>query len=396
MLQAGLGDRVAWGAPGHRDRLRTPRVGPARRWSGPAERFISLVAPASNLHDDQAVRRVLTSGRIGQGPEVEAFEREFRHHFELAGSWTAVSSGTTALHLGMLAARIGPGDEVIIPSYAAPAVATAVALTGATPIFADIDPHTYGLDPRSVRTRITPRTVAVVAPHPFGHPADMPALRRIADQRGLILIEDAAHAHGAGIAGRPVGSFGTLAAFSFGPAADLTTGEGGMVGTDIADLHARLRRSRSGIAADDDDPAIFIGNVRMTDIQAAIGRAQLRRLGAANRRRAANAAFLSRHLRGVRTPRVRTGYRPVFQQFVVRVERDRDRLQALLRSRYNIASTVPYGRPLHRRRAFASSVRLPETDRAVRECLCLPVHPGLSPRDLERIVEAVDTLTESG
>lgn len=391
-------DRRATRGPLHR-----AGVNPILRPSGtgfrrlsPAERFISVVAPAPDLYDDEAVRRVLTSGRIGQGPEVEAFEREFRSRFELAGSWTAVNSGTTALQLGMRAARIGRGDEVIIPSFAAPAVATAVALTGATPIFADIDPHTYGLDPRSVRSRVTPRTVAIVAVHLFGHPADMPALRRIADQQGLILVEDAAHAHGAGIAGRPVGSFGTLAAFSFGPSANLTTGEGGMVGTHISDLHARLRRGRSGLASDDDDPEIFIGNVRMTDVQAAIGRAQLGRLGVANRRRAENAAFLSRHLTGVRTPRVRTGYRPVFQQYVVRVERNRDRLQTLLRSRYNIASTVPYSRPLHRRRAFASSVHLPETDRAVRECLSLPVHPGLSRSDLDRIVEAVHTLTASG
>ncbi len=183
------------------------------------------------IGDDEraAVDRVLRSGMIAQGPEVAAFEREFADHFVDGRETVAVNSGTSGLHLGLLACGIGPGDEVIVPSFTFAATGNSVALTGATPVFADIDPVTYTLDVASVEAAITPKTRAIMPVHLYGHPADMVELSALAERHGLALFEDAAQAHGAKIDGRPVGTFGSFTMFSLYPTKNMTSGEGGMV-----------------------------------------------------------------------------------------------------------------------------------------------------------------------
>ena len=191
--------------------------------------FIPPARPLIGHEERAAVDRVLRSGMLAQGPEVAAFEAEFAVHFGLDRPCVAVNSGTSALHLGLLSAGVGPGDEVVVPSFTFAATANAVALTGAVPVFADIDPVSFCIDPESVAASITDRTVGVMPVHLYGHPADMGELQKIADRHGLQIFEDAAQAHGASLAGTPVGAFGSFGAFSLYPTKNMTSGEGGMI-----------------------------------------------------------------------------------------------------------------------------------------------------------------------
>src|SRR5690349_18087736 len=178
---------------------------------------------------------------LAQGPEVKAFEEEFSSHFGLDRACVAVNSGTSGLHLGLLSAGVKPGDQVIVPSFTFAATANSVALTGATPVFADIEPHSFCLDPASVAAAVTDRTVGVMPVHLYGHPADMPAFASLADQHGLQVFEDAAQAHGASLDGTPVGAFGSFAMFSLYPTKNMTSGEGGMVSVATDEIERLMR-----------------------------------------------------------------------------------------------------------------------------------------------------------
>ena len=219
-----------------------------------------------------AVDRVLASGMIAQGPEVAKFEAEFSDQLVAGTECVAVSSGTAALHVGLLAAGIGPGDEVIVPSFTFAATANSVALTGATPVFADIEPDYFCLDVASVRASITGRTKAIMPVHLYGHPADMAALSSLADEFGLVIFEDAAQAHGAAIDGKPVGSFGVFGAFSLYPTKNMTSGEGGMLSTGSAELARKVRLYRNQGMERRYENEVIGFNLRMTDVHAAIGR----------------------------------------------------------------------------------------------------------------------------
>ena len=204
----------------------------------------SFIPPAKPIIGDEeraAVDRVLRSGMIAQGPEVAAFETEFSEHFKLGRACVAVNSGTSGLHLGLLSCGIGAGDEVIVPSFTFAATANSVALTGATPVFADISADDFTLDPASVEASITERTKAIMPVHLYGHPAKMDTLRTIADSHSLLLFEDAAQAHGASLNGTPVGAFGEFAMFSLYPTKNMTSGEGGMVSCADATIERNVR-----------------------------------------------------------------------------------------------------------------------------------------------------------
>lgn len=347
----------------------------------------------------EAVAAVLRSGMLTQGTEVAAFEEEFAVALVGQGECVAVNSGTSALHLGLLAAGIGPGDEVIVPSFTFAATANAAAMTGATPVFADIDPVTYCIDPASAEAAITRRTSAIVPVHLYGHPADMKALEALAAKHGLLLIEDAAQAHGASLGARRAGSFGDLGAFSLYPTKNMTSGEGGMVSTRDADIARRVRLLRNqGMQTRYENELIGLNN-RMTDIHAAIGRIQLRNIDAWTRQRQENAAFFTENLRGVITPTIVPGAVHVFHQYTIRCAGDRDRFVEELRDVWHIGAGVYYPVPLHKLPAlqrFASSADLPQTDRAAAEVVSLPVHPALTMTDLERIVTAVNALARAG
>ena len=358
--------------------------------------FIPPAKPIIGDEERQAVDRVMRSGMIAQGPEVSAFEQEFAAHFGLDRACVAVNSGTSGLHLGLHSADVKAGDEVIVPSFTFAATANSVALTGATPVFADIDPATFCLDPASVQASITERTVAIMPVHLYGHPANMVALQEIADRHGLLLFEDAAQAHGASLNGKPVGAFGDFAMFSLYPTKNMTSGEGGMVSVATPEIERRLRLYRSqGMERQYENEVVGFNN-RMTDIHAAIGRVQLTKVNAWTAARRSNAAFLTHHLEGVQTPPVAEGAAHVYHQYTIRVAEGRDDLAAALKSEYNIGSGMFYPIPNHRLAPFQADVDLPATEEAARECLSLPVHPAVGHAGLERIVDAVNTLARAG
>jgi perosamine synthetase len=351
---------------------------------------VALSKPLIGAEEQEAVMRVLQSGGLAQGPEVEAFEQGFSELVD-GRHCVAVNSGTSALHLSLVALGIGPGDEVIVPSFTFAASANAVRLAGASPVFVDIRRDDFCLDPAAVEAALTPRTRAVMPVHLYGHPAPMGPVARIASAAGLLVVEDAAQAHAATIDGKPVGAWGDAACFSFYPTKNMTTGEGGLVVTPDPDLARTLRLLRNQGMERRYENELVGFNVRMTDIGAAMGRVQLRRLPQWTEARRRNAAFLSRELRGVSVPTEAPGAFHVYHQYTVRTE-PRDELHAHLASR-GVRSGVYYPVPVHRLPAFSESVDLPETERASREVLSLPVGPHLAQQHLEHVVASVNEFT---
>jgi len=349
--------------------------------------MIPAAKPLIGEAERAAVDRVMASGMIAQGPEVAAFESEFSAIVD-GRRCVAVNSGTSALHLGLLAAGIGPGDEVIVPSFTFAATANSVALCGATPVFADIEPDYFCLSPDAVRAAIGPRTSAIMAVHLYGHPAAMDELGQLAGAHGLLLVEDAAQAHAASLHGQMVGALGSLAAFSFYPTKNMTTGEGGMIVTDDLEVERQARMLRNQGMERRYENELVGFNARMTDIGAAIGRVQLERLGGWTETRIRNAQRLSTGLDAVVTPIVADGAVHVFHQYTVRCE-DRDGLAARLTDR-GIGWGVYYPIPNHQLPSFDEALDLPETERAAREVLSLPVHPALTDEDLQTIIEGVN------
>lgn len=358
--------------------------------------FIPPAKPIIGGDERAAVDRVLRSGMLAQGPEVKAFEEEFSQHFGLGRACVAVNSGTSGQHLGLLSCGVGAGDEVIVPSFTFAATANSVALTGATPVFADIDADDFCLSPAAFEASITERTVGVMPVHLYGHPAKMDEIIRIAKDRGLQVFEDAAQAHGASLNGTPVGAFGSFAMFSLYPTKNMTSGEGGMVAVATDEIERLMRLYRNQGMERQYHNEVVGFNTRMTDIHAAIGRVQLTKVAGWTGQRQQNAAFLTANLEGVTTPAVADGAVHVYHQYTVRVPDDRDGFAAALREEYNVGSGMFYPVPNHRLLPFQVDIDLPDTELAAAQCLSLPVHPSLSQDDLERIVTAVNTLAGAG
>ncbi|WP_291380463.1 DegT/DnrJ/EryC1/StrS family aminotransferase [Demequina sp.] len=357
---------------------------------------IPAASPIIGGEERAAVDRVMRSGMIAQGPEVAAFEREFAD--ELVGGRTcvAVNSGTSGLHLGLLAAGIGAGDEVLVPSFTFAATGNSVALTGATPVFVDIDPDTFCMDPDAAAAAITDRTAAIMPVHLYGHPADMTRLAEVASQHNVQLVEDAAQAHGAQWQGAPVGSFGTFAMFSLYPTKNMTSGEGGMVScaTDEVARLVKLLRNQGMERRYENELVGF--NARMTDIHAAIGRVQLTKLPAWTARRQEIAARFDANLRGVVVPPVAEGAVHVYHQYTIRVPQDRDGFAKALLEEHGVGTGVYYPIPNHELPSLRTEADLPVTAKAAQEVLSLPVHPALSDEDVERVIEAVNAVAGAG
>ncbi|MCS4484025.1 DegT/DnrJ/EryC1/StrS family aminotransferase [Gleimia sp. 6138-11-ORH1] len=362
--------------------------------------FIPAAKPIIGEEEVEAVSAVLRSGMVAQGPQVKAFEEEFTAQLAPQTHSIAVNSGTSALHIGMLAAGIGAGDEVIVPSFTFAATGNSVGLSGATPVFADIELDHFCLDPKSVEAAITDKTKAIMPVHLYGHPANMTALQEIADRHGLMLFEDAAQAHGASLNGKMVGTFGTFAAFSFYPTKNMTAGEGGMITTGDATVARNCQLYRNqGMEIRYQNEVIGLNN-RMTDIHAAIGRVQLTKVGGWTEARQANAKFLDENLEGVIIPPVADGATHVYHQYTIRVvDTDRDRFMQALQEEWQVGSGVYYPIPNHRLPSlahFAPGLDLPVTEVAAQQVVSLPVHPSLSQADLERVVEAVNACAKAG
>jgi perosamine synthetase len=373
--------------------------------------MIGIGHPLLGAEEENALLRVLASARLTQGECVATFEQRFAELCQVQEG-VAVSSGTAALHLALLAHNIGRGDEVITTAFSFAAVANVILLVGATPVFVDIEPDTYTIDPIQVQTALTRRTKAIIAVHLYGHPCDMNRLRQLAEAYSLVLIEDASQAHAAAIDGRPVGSFGT-GCFSFYATRNMTTGEGGMVMTNDPAIAEQVRLLRNH-GQEARYYHIALGyNLRMSELQAALGLAQLEKLASFTERRIANATFLTEHLKGaVQIPIVRPGYRHVYHQYTIRVPSNRNEWIVKLRTQ-GIDTAIQYPLPIHQQpfyrrksslfrvlspakrsplRGGNPAAHLPATESAAQQVLSLPVHPALSEEDLSTIAREVVAL----
>jgi perosamine synthetase len=359
---------------------------------------ISISAVHLGEEEERVVLEVLRSGHLAQGPMVQQLEAAFA---QLCGvrHAVAVSSGTTALVAALQALELRPGDEVVTSPFTFVATLNAILECGATARFADIDAADFTVDPAAVEAVLSDRTRVVMPVHLYGHPAALGAIVPLADRHGAAVVEDAAQAHGATVAGRPVGSFG-MGCFSLYATKNVTTGEGGVVTTDDQALADRLRLLRNQGMRAPYRYEVAGHNYRLTDLQAAVGVPQLGRLDDLTACRRANAARLSEGLAGLpglRLPAVAPGRTHVFHQYTVRVGADapigRDALVRALADR-GIATgvyypTVVFDADCYRRHPRVVSESVPQAEAAAREVVSLPVHPSLSAGDLERIVAAV-------
>jgi perosamine synthetase len=357
--------------------------------------MIPAAKPIIGDEEREAVDRVLRSGMIAGGPEVAAFETEFSELVDGRHS-IAVNSGTSALHMAFVAAGIKAGDEVIVPSFTFAATANSVVLAGGTPVFADIEENFFNMDPKSAEAAITPRTRALMPVHLYGHPAALREYKDIAARHNLLLFEDAAQAHAASLDGIPVGAWGVAGSFSFYPTKNMTSGEGGMVTTPCDHIARKTRLLRNQGMEKRYENEIAGYNTRMTDIHAAIGRVQLKKLAGWTKQRQDNAKFLDENLRGVIVPPVADGAVHVYHQYTIRiVDQDRDAFAEEIGKR-GIGSGVYYPIPNHRLPSYGLTLDLPVTEQVAKQCLSLPVHPSLSQGDLEKIVEVINAVASAG
>ncbi|WP_324760558.1 DegT/DnrJ/EryC1/StrS family aminotransferase [Haloarcula sp. GH36] len=360
--------------------------------------MIGIADPEFGEAEQAAAKRVLESGRVADGPEVRAFESEFATVCETDHA-VATANGTAALVAALDGLGIGDGDRVVTTPFSFVASSNAVRLVGAEPVFADIDPRTYNLDPDAARSAVRETDAdAILAVHLYGLPAEMAALSDIATEEDVFLIEDAAQAHGARYQGQPVGSFGDAAAFSFYPTKNMTTGEGGMVVTDDEAVAERARCFINHGRDADGGPYAHerVGhNLRMTSLAAAIGREQLAKLPAWVEQRRYHAAVLSNGLDdvpGIEPPAEPSDAHHAYHQYTVRCD-DRSGLRERLEAG-GVGAAVYYPKPIHRLEAYEEyDATAPAAEAAAESVLSLPVHPGLTADEIDHVVE---TVSEAG
>ena len=362
--------------------------------------MIQIAKPAISEDAMDRVRTVLESGMLADGPEVRAFEDEFSA-FCGTEYGIATSNGTTALEATLRAFDIGRGDRVLTTPFSFVATANAIRLAGAEPVFSDVDPQTFNLDPEAAEAVAREADVdAILTVHLYGLPSEMDALADLAADLDVPLIEDAAQAHGAEYRGERVGSLGDAACFSFYPTKNMTTGEGGMVTTDRDDVDERVRsfiNHGRDVGADGDGGGTYdhvrLGtNDRMTSVAAAIGRTQLERLDEFTAARRENAARLTDGLaknEGIETPIEPAQMKHVYHQYTIRTE-DREGLMAHLAD-HDVGSSVYYPTPIHEQPAFDGvTTSAPAAESAATEVLSLPVHPAITYSEVDTIVEVTN------
>lgn len=364
-------------------------------------RRIPIAKPMIEEEEIKAVAEVLRSGMLAQGKEVEFFEQEFANYIGVKHA-IAVANGTLALDIALKAIGIKPGDEVITTTFTFIATANAILYQGAKPVFADIDPRTYNLDPNDVLEKITNKTKAIIVVHLYGQSADMKAFKEIAEDHKLILVEDCAQAHGAEFEGRKVGGLGDVGVFSFYPTKNMTAGEGGIITTNDDEVarKSRLIRNHGQVAKYVHEELGY--NYRMTNIAAAIGRVQLKKLDRLNEKRIQNARYLTKNLtaiRGIVTPYTDPRVKHVYHQYVIRVENNcplnRDELATRLEEKgIEVAVHYPlpvHQQPLYKRLGYQQDI-CPNAIMASKKVLSLPVHPSLTIEDLDYIVSTIKEL----
>ena len=358
--------------------------------------MIPIAKPLLDEDEINAAVEVLRSGNIAEGTRVSLFEQNFK---ELIGvkHAIAVNSGTSALQIALQAAGVRKDDEVITTSFSFIATANSILYTNAKPIFADISHDKFNIDPDDVLNKITHRTKAILPVHLYGHPAEMKALLEIAEDNDLVLIEDACQAHGAQYHGQKVGSFG-IGTFSFYPTKNMTTGEGGMITTNNPDIDISARMIRSHGSKQRYLHEMLGYNFRMTDISAAMGLIQLKKLAEFNKKRIENAEYLSnglKNIHGIEIPPIRKGCTHVFHQYTIRITEDcpikRDTLVERLRD-HDIGTGIYYPIPIHKQpfyRKLGYDDVLLETEIAAKQVISLPIHPAVSQKELSYIIKTI-------
>lgn len=330
--------------------------------------------PTLDETDIAAVVEVLRSGQIAQGPRVAAFEQALAEYVGMAGA-VAVNSGTSALHLALLALGVEAGDEVVLPSFVCCALLNAVSYVGAVPVLADVG-RDLNIAAEDVKRRLTPRAKAVILPHLFGTPVDPRPFREL----GLLVVEDCAQAIGAELDGRKCGSLGDVAVFSFYATKMMATGEGGMVASDSTEVLARVRDLRDY----DKRPDYRLRyNYKMTDLAAALGISQLRRLDGFVSKRREIAAYYTARLSGANCspPERPAGASPAYYRYVTLVDGDASRIISRLETE-GIAAAQPVPQPLH---VWTGQTGFPAADEALRRAVSLPIFPGLTPGEVEHV-----------
>lgn len=357
--------------------------------------MISISKPFIGEAEKQAVMEVLNSGMLVQGPRTAILEEKFA---ATCGTKYAIatSSGTTALHVALLAHGIGPGDEVITTPFTFIASVNAILYVGARPVFVDIEEDTFNINPHLIEAAVTSKTKAILPVHLYGYPCNMDVIMDIANRHGLSVIEDACQAVGARYNGKAVGSFGT-GCFSLYATKNIMAGEGGMITTDDEALALRCRMIRNHGMQRRYYHEMLGYNFRISDLHAAIGVVQVGRLADFNQKRQQNAAYLNQHITSVKTPQVREGYGHVWHQYTIRLDGGRNRDAAAKQlNDAGVGTGIFYPIPANRQSHLVGSgygdVSLPVTERIANEVISLPVHPQLNQSDLETIVLEVNKL----
>ena len=365
-------------------------------------RKIPIAKPVLGKKELEAVKEVFESGMLVQGKKVKLFEEKFAEYIGVEHA-VAVTNGTVALDVALKALNLGPGDEVITSAFSFIASSNCILFQNAKPVFADIDPKTFNIDPSDVAEKITSKTKALIPVHLFGQPAKMDALKEIAEDKGIFLVEDAAQAHGAEYKGQKAGSIGDMGCFSFYATKNMTVGEGGMITTNDTKLARKARLLRNHGGSQKYHHGTLGYNYRMTELCAAIGSVQLKKLDEFNEKRRENAALLSNGIReftGLTGPYVDKDVKHVFHQYVVRVEdnypRDRDELADRLTER-GVGIAVHYPIPIYRQLLYLElgygSTVCPVTEKACRRVLSLPVHPLVDREDIQYVLNVLKDIS---
>ncbi|MDR7435256.1 MAG: DegT/DnrJ/EryC1/StrS family aminotransferase [Armatimonadota bacterium] len=365
--------------------------------------MIPIARPIITEEEKARILAILESGRLAAGEEVQEFERRFAEYVGVRFA-VATSSGSTALQVALEALGIGPGDQVITTPFTFVATSNAILHCGAEPVFVDVDPFTFNIDPNAIEDalRTHPRVRALLIVHLFGLPCDMESIGELVSRHELLLVEDCAQAHGAEFRGRKVGSFGHVAIFSFYPTKNLTTGEGGMVVTSDPEV-ARKARLLVNVGMDGENYRYeAVGyNFRMTNLAAAMGLVQLGHLEARNEARRRNAKVLTEELGDLPwllLPQEPQGYRHVYNQYTLRVPERRDDLLRYLQA-MGIGCRVYYPEVIPRTPAYQKlgfTGRFPRAERLTQEVLSIPVHPALSPEELQAVITAIRAFSPAG
>ena len=360
---------------------------------------VPIAKPIIENEEIENVVEVMKSGMIAQGPKVEEFEQKFSDWVG-AEYGIAVNSGTAALHVALLSCGIGKCDEVITTPFTFIASGNSILYTQAKPVFADIDLKTYTIDPKSIEKSITENTKAILPVQLYGQSSNMDEINELAEKYGLMVIEDAAQAHGATCNGEKVGSLGDMSCFSFYPTKNMTTSEGGIITTDDEDLaeNAKIFRAHGASLRYHHDAIGF--NFRMTDISAAIGLAQLNKIDNFNEKRIENANYLNEGLKnvdGVITPYCAYASKHVYHQYTIRVEKgNRDDWVDIING-CGVGTGIHYPIPLYNQPVYKKldiEGKCPNAEIAANNVISLPVHPSLTKEDLDLVIEAVKTASD--